>query len=493
MTAKLLAIKNFFFNPILEKELRGTARSLRFFLFILSFVFIACIPLLVIAADLNFNRSGAGKELFDAMFTIQAVCIALAIPAYACTAVSSERQRRTFDLLRITSLKPWEILWGKFVAIMSYILVFIFAFLPLVAICFLYGGTDPTWVATLYFYLLLGVAASVAFCLMLSAASANSIKTVIVGYMFMMLASSVWGSVAEELMGLGEGWRGVEAPPLLSIESILAYGTPIMLWALFYLAASSLLKPPSWNKSTSLRIWFASYMFLALALLCLFAEDPGDFDDEFAPFLIICAGIPSVFAAVGFCGEPSELPPRLKMKVRKVPTILKLFAPGRRSAAMFVPLIFMISAGVVLIRYLANNTSVSQREDALWLLAGTFLFVIFCCSLAAAARSLWDSPRSRIISISVIAGLALFPMLVLLDFDRDSAFAGTLWISPMMALMDRFEGEFGVDTGPAIFFSFYLAATMAGVCVAVKYQRKRRLRVVSLTRADPRGGEGEPR
>jgi|GEM_PF-4058087 len=481
MTAKLLAIKNFFFNPILVKDLRSTARSLRFFLFILGFVFLACIPLLAIAADLNFSRSGAGKELFDAMFIIQAVCIGLAIPAYACTTVSAERQRRTFDLLRITSLKPWEILWGKFVAIMSYILVFIFAFLPLVAICFLYGGADPKWVAMLYLHLLLGVAASAAFCLMLSSASGNSIKTIIVGYMFMVVASIMWYAVANEIMGLGENRRGARVLALFSVESIFIYGTPIMLWALFYLASSSLLKPPSWNKSTSLRIWFTVYMLLAVVLLYLLAGNPGG-DEEFELFVILSAGIPSVFAAIGFCGEPSELPPRLKRKVRKVPTILKLFAPGKKSAALFVPLIFMISAGGALFRFLAAASDITERDDAVSLLAGILLFIVFCCALAAAARSVWDSPRSRVITISVIAGLILFPMLILLDYDRHGAFAGALWISPVMALMGQFGREFRIDTGPAVFNSFYLVATIAATYIAIKYQRKRRrLRLAPLS------------
>lgn len=483
MAAVLLSIKNFFFNPILEKDLRGTGRSLKFFLFIIGFLFIACIPLLAIASDLNLNRSGAGKELFDAMFIIQAVCIALAIPAYACTTVAAERQRRTFDLLRITALSPWEILWGKFVAIMSYILIFIFAFLPLAAICFLYGGTDPKWVAMLYFYLLLGAAASSGFCLMLSAASSKSMQTVIVGYIFMFVGSCLWFAAANEAMGLGEGRRARELP-FVSLEWLLMCLIPLMLWSLFHFAATSLLKPPSWNKSTSLRVWVAVYMLICVALMFLFHDDPGD-EDELAGFLIFAVGIPSVFAAIGFCGEPGKLPARLIRKVKRIPILLKPFAPGWKTAIVFVLLTFLISAGAATARFLIANDRSGDREEIFVLLAGMSLFILFCCVLAVAARSLWNSPRSRIISVSVLAALILFPMLGLLEYDRHSTSAGIVWISPPLALLSLEEHNLRVESGPAFFFAFYTIATLAA-CRVAWYGARRRRRTARASARAPR-------
>ena len=490
MSAKLLAIRDFIFNPILEKDLRSTARSLKFFLFILAFLFIGCICALIFAGRIQDLRAGTGLALFLTIFVVQSICIGLAIPAYSCTTIAGERQQRTFDLLRITSLKPWEVTWGKFIAIMCYIVVFIVAFLPLVAVSFLYGGTDPKLIATLYVFLLLNSAVSSMFCLMLSAASSHPIKTVIVGYIFMGATSSLWSPLTALVMagfGVQAGfWMGGGVPGFWTILLLTVLGL-LFFWSLFYLSTTSLLKPPSWNKSTSLRIWFAAFLLVSLGAFCWLFEAPADYE-VFAAYLITAVGIPSVFAAVGFCGEPAELLPRLRAKVKKVPGLLRAFAPGRLTAAVFVRAIFLLTAGIAALFF--AEMGVGDGEKAFLLALGMFVYVSFCCSLAGAVRALWDVPRSRIITVSILVGLILLPMLAFLDFDRHHPLAGVIWISPPLALADTLGDVYrGLDTGPVFFFGFYIVAAFAAFWVGVAFSKKRR-RVVIRPRANELGEAG---
>jgi len=464
--------KNLARNPLLEKDLRSTARSLRFFLSVIAFVFIACIIVLIAAADMNLDRPGTSRALFTIIFYTQVISIALAIPAYSCTSIAGERQHRTFDLLRLTSLQPWEIMWGKFIAIQVFILVFAIAFLPLIAICFLYGGIDPEWVLTLYLYMLLSTSACSAFCLMLSASSDNPIKTTIVGYIWMFAFAFPWTVLAVEVYDLEDSWGAVRAEGLFSEASLYIAMGLTMMFSLFYLGGSSLLKPASWNKSTALRLWFLGLITSVLIVYAIAAPNNLSADD-FAPFLVFSIGLPAVIAAIGFCGEQMTLPARLRTRLQKIPRLLRIFGPGQRSAALFVRLVFGGGAIISFIIFLAKALSGDQSLNV-WMLLGCFVFVNFCCTLSAAARKMWDTPRSRIISIVSLAALVLLPMLGMLDFNRHHPLAGMVWISPPLAVADAIENELGgLETGPLFFFGFYAAATILLFVAGEKARQKR--------------------
>ena len=461
MSSRLLAVKEFFFNPILEKDLRSTARSPRFFLFILVFLFIAGIVLLFLTDDLRRIRPGAGLELFTGMFVMQALCVAMAIPAYACTTVAAERQHRTFDLLRITSLEPWHIVWGKFVAIMVYIGVFIISFAPLVSICFLYGGVDPVVMTLAYVYLLLSTAACAAFCLMLSAASSNTIKSIIVGYVFMFVVAIAWFAAGDELLDDATRRGRMFRKDFVTVIGLI-YLSLAFLWSLFYLASTSLLKPPSWNRSTSLRIWFAAYVLVSLAAfvgISWWLWGRMD-DDEVAVYLIALLGIPSLLAAIGFCGEPHRLPPRLNAKVAKIPVIFRpFFAPGSWTAAILVRAAFLLAGGIAMCAFAALGRT-SDLDEVLLLFLAIFVYINFCCSLAATVRRLWDTSRSRMITIAILIALTILPMLAFLDANSFGTVPSIVWISPPMAVAGFADARLGGDAGPAVFFSFYISGAL---------------------------------
>jgi len=482
MSFRLLAIKEFLFNPILEKDLRSTARSPRFFIFILAFLLIAGIVLLFLADDQSAPEPGTGLELFTGMFVMQAICVAVAIPAYACTTVAAERQHRTFDLLRITSLQPWHIVWGKFIAIMSYIAVFIFSFLPLVSICFLYGGVDPLLLALAYVYLLMSTATCAAFCLMLSAASSNTIKSVIVGYIFMIVAAIIWYMIGYELLEEITR-RGLMTMPKELVASLITLFLSLaFFWTLFYLASTSLLKPPSWNRSTSLRIWFAAFVLVSLGMfLGIFHSLFGPLEAEAVQFyLILTLGIPSLFAAVGFCGEPHALSPRLKAKMAKIPAVFRwFFAPGGWSAALFVRAAYFLAGGAAVVFFWSVGKA-RDLDEVFVLFLAIFVYINFCCSLASAVRRLWDTPRSRVITISILLALALLPLLAFLESSSFRTAPSIVWISPPMAVGGLVESGLGGDAGPPVFFSFYIIGAVIAFLTATISRSRRRARAIAL-------------
>ena len=460
MTAAILFIKGLFLNPLLEKEVRGTARTLRFFLFILAFLLIACVPLLVAITEIRASDSSStGLNLFFIIYIVQSICVGLAVPAYACTAIAGERQHRTFDLLRITALQPWEIIWGKFIAVMSYVIIFILAFLPLVAVCFLYGGTDPKWITMSYAFLLLSSATAAMLCLMISAGTNNPIRAIVSGYFLTLMAGFFSSSITFAVsFGRGMGMRGMTAAPeIFTLETLIAFLVCVFLWSLFYIGATSLIKPASWNKSTAMRVWYAAFALVSLALYLYMTAGNAN-RDALAAFLISFVTIPAVFAGVGFCGEPRELPARLQAKVAKLPLMLWLFAPGRVSGAVFVRVVFLLTATAALLN--CYGLSLGQFSESLKLAIGMFVYVNFCCTLAAATRSIWDSPRARIVTIATIIGVMVLPLLAFLfEFPSHEA-PGVLWINPVVALIDFLGRDLRATSGPVFFFGFYLLLTL---------------------------------
>ncbi len=138
-------------NPVTMKELRGRMRGRRAFavltlyLLILSGV-ITLVYLVYVSSSSVPGSAGAntaGKGLFAAVLGVQVVLVMFIGPAFTAGAVSGERERQTFDLLRTTLLSADSFVLGKLISALSYILLLVLVSIPLQSIAFLLGGLSP--------------------------------------------------------------------------------------------------------------------------------------------------------------------------------------------------------------------------------------------------------------------------------------------------------------------------------------------------------------
>jgi ABC-type transport system involved in multi-copper enzyme maturation permease subunit len=83
-----------------------------------------------------------GQDAFAAMAFFQLALVCLFAPALAAGAISGERERQTFDVLLVSRVSAFGIVWGKLVASMAYVLLLILTALPLFSAVFLFGGID---------------------------------------------------------------------------------------------------------------------------------------------------------------------------------------------------------------------------------------------------------------------------------------------------------------------------------------------------------------
>lgn len=405
-------------NPIILKDLRTNARSSRFFVFIISFVIASCIALLI---GLRLLESQVGLKLFATIFAVQSVLIIIAAPAFAGTAIASERRDNTLNLLCVTALQPWEIAWGKFAAVMANLLVFALSTLPLVALCAFYRGLGPMLVACACIYLLLATATTISFCLMISAMVRSPIEAILISYIIspVFLAPGLlgaWGAISMNRFP-------IELGPV--VIAAVAY---VSLGSLFYVATVCRLKPPSWNRSTALRIWLVSFEIVWLACLVPL-KIPAQF------FLVVICVIPAVIAAVGFCAEPAELSehthnrlarfwerfrgrrqatlPKGVSVVEFLPTHLALFVPGKLTAGGFVKTTFIttVSVGSFLLAIADDDVpGIAAPFLTLLVLLASYPFVRFCCILSSTASLFGRPGHSRLLTIAILAGLSILPL-----------------------------------------------------------------------------------
>jgi len=138
-------------NPVAVKELRSRMRGRRAFVvltiyLLLMSVFIFFVYLAYLAASQNsFGPSSrqAGKAVFAAVLAVEVFLVLFVGPAFTSGAISGEKERRTYELLRTTLLPARTLVSGKLLSALSYVFLLILVSLPLQSIAFLLGGVAP--------------------------------------------------------------------------------------------------------------------------------------------------------------------------------------------------------------------------------------------------------------------------------------------------------------------------------------------------------------
>ncbi|MHC4600229.1 MAG: ABC transporter permease, partial [Planctomycetota bacterium] len=165
-------------NPILLKELRATFRGWKFLAVHLGFLALLSIALVVVILSLSdvarIQPSRIGQGIHQVFLGGIALAIVLILPAFASTALVTEREQNTLELLQTTSLKSRVIVRGKFLASMTYTAVFLFSALPVGVLAFLYGGVTVGNLAVAYACLLALSAITNIFSIFISAQARTS-------------------------------------------------------------------------------------------------------------------------------------------------------------------------------------------------------------------------------------------------------------------------------------------------------------------------------
>lgn len=148
-----------FDNPVLQRELLVNLRMKRAFLLLL--VYQAALAVVVLIAWPHKSRllanSDDARELVDLFFFGQYLLASLMAPSFAALAITGEKERKTYELLLATPLRPSAITLGKLLAALSHLALLIFASLPIVMLCLPLGGVSLYEVFAAYLGLIISV------------------------------------------------------------------------------------------------------------------------------------------------------------------------------------------------------------------------------------------------------------------------------------------------------------------------------------------------
>lgn len=89
------------------------------------------------------ERQVFGKLMFGVVVWLELTVVSFTAPALTAGAIASERERQTYDLVRATLLPARSLVWGKFASGLAFLLLLLFAALPLQSLAFLFGGIAP--------------------------------------------------------------------------------------------------------------------------------------------------------------------------------------------------------------------------------------------------------------------------------------------------------------------------------------------------------------
>ncbi len=137
-------------NPVIAKELRGRMRGRQAFVTLSVYLVLISVLLLLIylTADIGSSstrwtpefRQGLGKAIFGTVILMELLMIPFIAPGLTSGAIAAEREHRTLDLLRTTLLSARSLVLGKLGAAFAFLLLLIFAAMPLESIAFMLGG-----------------------------------------------------------------------------------------------------------------------------------------------------------------------------------------------------------------------------------------------------------------------------------------------------------------------------------------------------------------
>jgi ABC-type transport system involved in multi-copper enzyme maturation permease subunit len=228
-------------NPVLQRELLVNLRTPRAFVLLL--VYNLLLGLVVFFAwpreqhlDLS-SRPVAAQRLVDMFFLGQYILASLMAPSFAAGAITSEKERKTYEMLLANPLRPSAILLGKLLASLCHLAILIFSSLPIVMLCLPLGGVSLYEVLAAYLAMLLSVVTFGVISIACSSYFQRTASALIASYLLILplalLGALFWSAMSD--LGPTRLWLTV---------TVLPAAAAVVCGTIFARVSRRLLHPP---------------------------------------------------------------------------------------------------------------------------------------------------------------------------------------------------------------------------------------------------------
>lgn len=210
-------------NPVLQRELVRNLRAPSAFALMLIYQAVLSAVLLVsyplgTRVDLT-TDSSAARQLVDFFFLGQYMLASLMAPTFAAGAITSEKEKKTYEMLLASPLRPWAIVIGKMIASLTHLAVLIIASLPIIMLALPLGGVSIWEVLAAYLWLLVSVILFGSIGMACSGGFRRTASSLVVSYI-LILPMVIAGAIF---------WRGLESLGTLRFNVAIFVLPPIYL------------------------------------------------------------------------------------------------------------------------------------------------------------------------------------------------------------------------------------------------------------------------
>ncbi len=228
-------------NPVLQRELVVNLRTNRAFLLLAVYqLLLAAVVLMAWPGDERLDLSTnpqSAQKLVNLFFLGQYVIASLMAPSFAAGAITGEKERKTYEMLLASPLRPGAIVLGKMVASLTHLGMLILASLPIIVLCLPLGGISVYEVLAAYLGLIVSVILFGAIGVFSSSYFSRTSSSLVVSYLVILplviLAVMFWQSLS------GDGELRLKVA-LLVIPAFVLSAVILMCAA----AAGRMLYPP---------------------------------------------------------------------------------------------------------------------------------------------------------------------------------------------------------------------------------------------------------
>lgn len=278
-------MKELLANPVLVKEIKLRFRNMKsftglfFYLLIMGIFVFGFINLTSSISGSGFFRPEESFMLFSMLSYIQLGLILFITPGLTAGTVSSEREKQTLNILLTTAQSSFQIIFGKLLSSIAFLLLLLVSGLPIYSMVFLYGGVSPSQIAIIFLFYFLTLLVIGGLGVMYSTLTRRTIVSMIVTYGTMIFLTAVTGfflilSVSLSSVAMGTGvsplsyfWASINpAVVLLTLlepgfndEIGQMTGVPLPLWVSYTIFYALIFVGSIWLSVSKLRVNMNKY------------------------------------------------------------------------------------------------------------------------------------------------------------------------------------------------------------------------------------------
>ena len=144
------------YNPVLMKEMKLRFRSFKSFSGLLFYLAVLCIFItgfVMVATEFKgygYIEPTMSYALFVLLSIVQMALVMFITPGVTAGAISSEREKQTLNILLTTTQSSAQLIIGKLLSSIAFIVLMLIAGLPIYSLVFLFGGVSPSQMLTTF-------------------------------------------------------------------------------------------------------------------------------------------------------------------------------------------------------------------------------------------------------------------------------------------------------------------------------------------------------